>query len=216
MQTLTLQPTQGRGGEGHAQKPWCCNFFLLSGGLHYINQDDPVAVTDALLKEGIESYRGATQLRTVSRTKTTPQPAHRVSTDGAAGESEVTLKPSTDHGLQTGPELAVGLSQNLPTGHSRHPRQTTPSPLYFSSSLEESAKPHPEAAKAKKSGSEDDFLYPHNAKYLVDHVLYLPVHKRAPLWFLERVCKAVEKVMKGRIGVKLQKDKTFVLFPSKL
>lgn len=38
--------------------------------------------------------------------------------------------------------------------------------------------------------------YPHEAKYLIDHVVYLPVNKTVPYNELDRICRAVEKVMK--------------------
>ena len=65
------------------------------------------------------------------------------------------------------------------------------------------------------SKEKDDILFPHNSKYLIDHVLYLPVHKRVSFWYLEHMCNAVEKVMKNRVGVKITDTKN-VLFQSKL
>ena len=41
-------------------------------------------------------------------------------------------------------------------------------------------------------------LYPHEAKFLMDHVLYLPVHKRVRLNDLELLCQAVMKVAQRR------------------
>lgn len=41
-------------------------------------------------------------------------------------------------------------------------------------------------------------LYPHKAKFLIDHVLYLPVHKRVPLQDLEYLCQGILKVGQRR------------------
>ena len=41
-------------------------------------------------------------------------------------------------------------------------------------------------------------LYPHKAKFLIDHVLYLPVHKRVPLKDLAYLCQGVLKVAQRR------------------
>ena len=132
------------------------------------------------------------------------------------GGSRKGQEPELNHGLLSGPELAAGLGHNLTANDMPHPRQRVLSPQYFCSSLDKGSSASPEAKEAGKPEPEKNFLFPHNAKYLIDHVLYLPVHKRVPLWYLQKVCNAVEKVMKDRVGVKLQRDKTFVLFPSKL
>ncbi|XP_038059747.1 uncharacterized protein LOC119730789 [Patiria miniata] len=39
-------------------------------------------------------------------------------------------------------------------------------------------------------------LYPDEARYLIDHVIYLPVHKRVPYSYLDKICLAVEVVMR--------------------
>ncbi|XP_028409080.1 uncharacterized protein LOC114531660 [Dendronephthya gigantea] len=50
-------------------------------------------------------------------------------------------------------------------------------------------------------------LYPHKAKFLIDHVVYLPVHKRVPLKDLEYLCKCVLRVAQRRqTGVASSKD----------
>ena len=50
-------------------------------------------------------------------------------------------------------------------------------------------------------------LYPHKAKFLMDHVLYLPVHKRVPVKDLEYLCQGVLKVAQRRnSGFSKQKD----------
>lgn len=41
-------------------------------------------------------------------------------------------------------------------------------------------------------------FYPHKAKFMIDHVLYLPVHKRIPLKDLELLCKGVMNVAQRR------------------
>lgn len=38
--------------------------------------------------------------------------------------------------------------------------------------------------------------YPHEAKYLIDHVVYLPVNKTVPFCELDRICAAVQVAMK--------------------
>lgn len=43
----------------------------------------------------------------------------------------------------------------------------------------------------------DDFVarYPHEAKYLIDHVIYLPVNKTVPFHELDRICRALSVVV---------------------
>lgn len=56
--------------------------------------------------------------------------------------------------------------------------------------------------------------YPHEAKYLVDHVLYLPVNKLVPFHVLDRMLRAIH------IAVALDKssgtEKVKTVLPSKL
>jgi len=37
--------------------------------------------------------------------------------------------------------------------------------------------------------------YPHEAKYLIDHVVYLPVNKNVPFHELDRICNALSAVL---------------------
>ncbi|KAI8502393.1 hypothetical protein Bbelb_199810 [Branchiostoma belcheri] len=37
--------------------------------------------------------------------------------------------------------------------------------------------------------------YPEEARFIIDHVVYLPIHKRVPYYYIERVCKGVEEVL---------------------
>ena len=39
--------------------------------------------------------------------------------------------------------------------------------------------------------------YPHEAKYLIDHVIYLPVNKLVPYHELDRICNALRVVMQS-------------------
>jgi perosamine synthetase len=43
----------------------------------------------------------------------------------------------------------------------------------------------------------DQFLtrYPHEAKYLIDHVVYLPVNKTVPFHELDRICSALSTAL---------------------
>ena len=43
---------------------------------------------------------------------------------------------------------------------------------------------------------ESDPGYPSEARYLLDHVVYLPVHKNIPFHVLDSICKCVEKALK--------------------
>ncbi|XP_074662625.1 uncharacterized protein LOC141915120 isoform X2 [Tubulanus polymorphus] len=46
----------------------------------------------------------------------------------------------------------------------------------------------------EKSGAEVNYLklhYPYEAKYLIDHVIYLPVNKFVPFYYLDQICKCV-------------------------
>lgn len=35
-------------------------------------------------------------------------------------------------------------------------------------------------------------VYPHQARHLIEHVVYLPVHKHVPVHVLQRICEALE------------------------
>ncbi|XP_066263544.1 uncharacterized protein [Branchiostoma lanceolatum] len=37
--------------------------------------------------------------------------------------------------------------------------------------------------------------YPEEARFIIDHVVYLPIHKRVPYYYIERVCKGLEEVL---------------------
>ena len=39
--------------------------------------------------------------------------------------------------------------------------------------------------------------YPHEAKFLIDHVIYLPVNKTVPFVELDKICAAMEIAMKS-------------------
>lgn len=45
--------------------------------------------------------------------------------------------------------------------------------------------------------------YPHEAKYLIDHVIYLPVNKMVPFYELDRICHAVHVALKTTNGSQL-------------
>ncbi|KAL3854835.1 hypothetical protein ACJMK2_014075 [Sinanodonta woodiana] len=55
-----------------------------------------------------------------------------------------------------------------------------------------------------------DPLYPYEAKYLIDHVVYLPVNKTVPFEVLDKICKCVE------LAVKMSKVSPVVRVRSKL
>ena len=38
--------------------------------------------------------------------------------------------------------------------------------------------------------------YPHEARYLIDHVVYLPVNKSVPFHVLDQICKGVNLAVK--------------------
>lgn len=38
--------------------------------------------------------------------------------------------------------------------------------------------------------------YPHEARYLIDHVVYLPVNKSVPFHVLDQICKGLEVAIK--------------------
>lgn len=163
--------------------------------------DNPEEVVRELEKEGVEAYRGATQLSTVFRTK----------------PREETNKPST---IPTGPKTPGMAYSTFPQTEVAAavgaPSHASSSSLSFAEYL--CSAPVPSGSKGTSnslSEEKEDILFPHNAKYLIDHVLYLPVHKNVPFWYLEHICTAVEKVMKNRKGVKM-KDAKNVLFKSKL
>ena len=163
-------------------------------------QDNPEEVVRELEKEGVEAYRGATQLSTVFRTK--PREETKKPT--------IPTGPKTpDMAYSTFPRTEVAAAVGTPSSASS---SSLSSAEYFCSA--------PVSSRSKRTSNslskeKEDILFPHNAKYLIDHVLYLPVHKNVPFWYLEHICIAVEKVMKNRKGVKIEDAKN-VLFRSKL
>lgn len=73
--------------------------------------------------------------------------------------------------------------------------------------METNAGPSSDDIQSSRENSDSEFgcinhkktdLYPHKAKFLIDHVLYLPVHKRIPLKDLAYLCQAVLKVAQRR------------------
>lgn len=57
---------------------------------------------------------------------------------------------------------------------------------------------------------ESDPGYPSEARYLIDHVVYLPVHKNVPFHVLDRICWCLQKAMK------MSKDSPKITLRSKL
>lgn len=57
---------------------------------------------------------------------------------------------------------------------------------------------------------ESDPGYPSEARYLIDHVVYLPVHKNVPFHVLDRICNCLQEAMK------LSKDSPKVTLHAKL
>ncbi|XP_078620811.1 uncharacterized protein LOC144887448 [Branchiostoma floridae x Branchiostoma japonicum] len=43
--------------------------------------------------------------------------------------------------------------------------------------------------------------YPEEARFIIDHVVYLPIHKRVPYYYIERVCKGLEEVLQKQSAV---------------
>lgn len=180
----------------------------------FLAQDNPDEVVKALEKEGVEAYKGATQLCTVFRTK--QNGAEQV--DGAKVRPQdikavepiySALLSQTEVGAAMGMSSSAGVTAKA-NGTPRA-RNETPTSAEFVCSPPISSTGMNHAFSKEK----DDILFPHNAKYLIDHVLYLPVHKRVSFWYLEHICNAVEKVMKNRVGVNIADTKN-VLFQSKL
>lgn len=162
--------------------------------------DDPDEVVTALEKEGVEAYRGATQLSTVYRTK----PTEADQKDRAKFRQENQTEKLLYSFSTAQPEVAAGSGSSIGNAVCR------PSVEFFCTAPVNTATTNCTFSKEK-----DDVLFPHNAKYLIDHVVYLPVHKRVSFQHLEHICNSVEKVMKNRIGVKIA-NTSDVLFKSKL
>ena len=163
-------------------------------------KDDPDEVVTALEKEGVEAYRGATQLSTVYRTKPTAADQKDKAKIRQENQTEKLLYSfSTSQ-----PEVAAGSGSSKGNAASR-----------YTTEFICSAPVNTATTKHTFSKEKDDVLFPHNAKYLIDHVVYLPVHKRVSFWHLEHICNSVEKVMKNRVGVKIASTSN-VLFKSKL
>ena len=49
--------------------------------------------------------------------------------------------------------------------------------------------------------------YPHEAKFLMDHVVYLPVNKTVPFYELDKICKALDEALSLSNGSQLPKVK---------
>lgn len=169
--------------------------------------DNPDEVVRELEREGVEAYRGATQLSTVFRTqhsgedielKEKPEEYKTCNAETTFPRAEVAVVPSSAGNSWTTHENLNSLNM---------------SSAEFVCSAPVAAGSNQASNSFRKE--KDDVLFPHNAKYLIDHVLYLPVHKRVPYWYLEHICFAVEKIMKNRKGVKIEDAKN-VLFKSKL
>lgn len=124
------------------------------------------------------------------------------------------------------PEVAAGVSQSFSSpnyGETFLTSSVTQQNVSAANSTVSYASPTMYVGKEKDSQNpknttknSKDILYPYNAEYLINHVLYLPVHKKVPLWYLEYICIALEKVMKDRPGVKFTNGKTNIVLPSKL
>ena len=191
-------------------------------------QDNPVEVVRALEKEGIEAYIGATQLRTVKRTQpdrcsvqpdksnsnVTGTPPNLDLSRGMLSDVEVGAASAGSHCFVNKPSLQTNQSDSAEmAGCSK----VTPELLsngthnHINSGVDRNTN-----SSAGIKGTKSDVLFPHNATFLIDHVIYLPVHKRVPIWYLDSICNAVEKVMRNRIAVKLKGNKGKVIIPSKL
>ena len=185
------------------------NIFL------FLLQDNPDEVVKALEKEGVEAYKGATQLSTVFRTKQ----SEADQADETKTREEIKAgKPIYSSLLsQTEVGAAMGMSSSASSAASKTAPVSRNVPNEMTTSAEYMCSPpiSPTGANNAFSKEKDDILFPHNSKYLIDHVLYLPVHKRVSFSYLEHICNAVEKVMKNRVGVKIT-DTRNVLFQSKL
>ncbi|KAK3577166.1 hypothetical protein CHS0354_037504 [Potamilus streckersoni] len=68
----------------------------------------------------------------------------------------------------------------------------------------------PETSSQKGESESFDPFYPYEAKYLIDHVVYLPVNKTVPFEVLDKICKCVE------LSVKMSKAAPVVHVRSKL
>ncbi|XP_045178901.2 uncharacterized protein LOC123538678 [Mercenaria mercenaria] len=68
----------------------------------------------------------------------------------------------------------------------------------------------PEQGSGTDQVSQLDPRYPTEARYLIDHVIYLPVHKKVPFHALNKICKAVSQ------AIKMSKDSPKVRLESKL
>ena len=58
--------------------------------------------------------------------------------------------------------------------------------------------------------------YPHDAKYLIDHVIYLPVNKMVPFHELDRISIALKIVMEKASGKLLLPLKKHIKLQAKL
>ena len=174
-------------------------------------QDNPVEVVKALEKEGVEAYKGATQLSTVFRTKQSEEKDEAEKNQGRCARPEPvysSLLPQTEVAAAVGMASSTGDSSKA-IGAAKTSNLTS---AEFVCSAPSAGVTGPSHSFSKEK---NDVLFPHNAKYLIDHVLYLPVHKRVSFWYLEHICSAVENVMRNRIGVKIE-DTRNVLFKSKI
>ena len=68
----------------------------------------------------------------------------------------------------------------------------------------------PDPTSSQGPVSQLDPRYPSEARYLIDHVVYLPVHKHVPFHVLNHICNCV------RHAIKMSRDSPKVRLPSKL
>lgn len=184
-------------------------------------QDNPIEVRKALEREGIEAYQGATQLRTVYKTPSEPTTSPTKDINS--------LPKHTSRSLITQPIVQASKVTQSYTIEAAHVNALSASdisqPTLAAGNSTSYSSSTPVNDKEKSYGSQEfvsefnnskGILYPYNAEYLINHVLYLPVHKNVPLWYLEYVCHAVDKVMKNRPGVHFKDENKTVILPSKL
>ena len=55
---------------------------------------------------------------------------------------------------------------------------------------------HTEPVEPSQEKAPPQVKYPSEARHLIDHVVYLPVHKKVPFYYLERICIALDDVTK--------------------
>jgi len=149
--------------------------------LSCIIQPDADVALDALNEAGIDAYRGATQLDAVEPDieSDLTREYHQVTTPSCLARPEVPRN-----------SVAGICESNFVSASGTHATISTLA-----------APTHPTLTSSNRRSREESLnLYPSEAKYLIDHVIYLPINKTVPMSELERLCDSLVGALTSACG----------------